>query len=741
MKFGSYLQVKSVYSNEGFEVKCRYLDMEEFDPTNSLCQTLHYCFCSYGSNRSYSSTCNARAAIEEFLKFREWFNNRNPEALQLHALSDIFVEPLRTYLDYRQKRKLPLKPIRSLKNMLSVMSEFDAAFPNILFPKLPKEQTFPNPPLEDQAIDKLDAALKSHVEKLYHKVEYRKEVHEAQPYNYEEILEICYPSGTKKNVYEWYRHSLNNYSTPKVIQVGGVLKKLRNLDPDFQRCLEATEPKKEFIKLYEQESPAYLADKEYNPYEFEGIRRWLPDYTRLLKTFLVHDYPFAVPFKEAIAINTATTYSMKYCKDVISVIFHRFVRTRYIPKRLQNTGIPIISLDELLNLYYPNQEDMAVLMLMIQFQAGWNKETVIAVDRDDFEHGLSGIIDDSQRLITSEKKRGQNTHLPYYKSKTMLAVSNTKDKHSIYNLIKLADDLSSPLSSLEPDELTAYQIGHNRLFSCTTDLADWSKKSRFSSMSNTKTSTRGVRDFLRNNEISDKGERLTRSGEIVNRMRPTWMYIKRKTDPLSLVQLAAGHSSIETTDIHYDSSEQSTRSRKERLTKELHVLMDKLRSRKFSGLMPAQYTKEEDSTIAVFSIPGHNRELWACRNQRLPTWRNYENFIRAGEKCFFLNKCLNCSQIQLFNDSLPYLLERLDYLNKCSQDMPLIEFTQLFCSEYETLKWIIDNWEDGDEVKAARRFQRRNSPLLPKDLASLNPLMKLLSEVTQDNSFLEASND
>ena len=481
---------------------------------------------------------------------------------------------------------------------------------------MPKEKTNPTPPLEEQAIDKLDAALKAHIDRLYNKLEYRQEVHKATPYTYEEVLEMCFPSGSKKNLYEWYRYCLNNYKVPKSIQVTGKLSNIRNLDPDFQQCLAASNPKTAFIALFEQESNDYLSDTEYNPFEYEGVRRWKPDYARVLKTLIEHGYPFEMPFEDVLSINYYTTNAMKNCNDIISVIFHRFVILHTIPKRLEKTGIPLITLDQLINLYYPNQEDMAALMLMLQFQAGWNKETVIALDKEDFEHSLSGMVDETQRIITSEKKRGQNTHLPYLKPKTMLAVSDTKDKYSIYKLIKLAEELSAPLTQLNPYELPKLQKQLNPLFVCTTDHSDWSKKARFGSLDSTKTSTRGVRDFLKTNEITHNGKRLTQSGELVSKIRPTWIYIKRKTEPLSLVQLAAGHASSETTDVHYDSSEQSIRTRKERLSHELSKLMEKFKSRKFAGLMPIQRTKEDDKTLTIFSIPGHNRELWACRDQR-----------------------------------------------------------------------------------------------------------------------------
>lgn len=733
MNKANYLKINSVFVNEGIEVNCRYLTINEFDHNNNLCQVLHYCFCCYSEVKGYASVMYARLAIETFLEFRVEFNKNNPRELQLNHITDLFTEPLKVYLLYLQKNKKKIKAIYSLRTLLNSMLEYDEEFPLILFPKLPKLKSKPNEALEDQAIDSLDTALKHHMNYLHDKLEYRKLVHEAEAYSFDDVMEQCFPSGTKKNIFEWYRFALANNKAPSKIQIAGKLKQVNNLDEEIAALLTSADPKSSFEELYKNESADYLGDKSYNPFEKQGIRAWKPEYTRVLKTFSDHNYPFCMDYDNVLKIHTNSTNSIDECTDIISLLLHRFTVARPISKIRINTGVPVLKLDELINLYYPNQKDMASIMLLLQFQAGWNKETVINLDPDEFEHSMSGVIDENQRLISSEKNRGQGGNLPYSNPKPMLAVSDTKDKYSIINIIKLSIELSKPLSSLRQEEAQTLNKKYSPVFCCTVDFSDWGKKSRYSTLGNTKTSTRGVRDFLKTYEITHAGKRLLQSSDIVSKLRPSWVYLKRKTDPLSLVQLAAGHTSPITTDVHYDNSPQSQKNRKARLSQKIKQLYDRLRERKFKGLLPAEL-KERTSinNITIFSIPGHQRELWACKNQTEPTWKGKELFLEKGEKCFFMNKCLICKNIALFTDSLPYILERFEYLEYCELNMPNIEFSLLLQDEYDVLKWLIDNWGNDEEIKSARIFLRRNRPLLPKDLASLISLMKTLTTVNQN---------
>lgn len=738
MSKASYLSIDSVFPNEGLELKCRYLSMPEFDPDSEICQMLHYGFYLYASNIGYSSACNARLGLEEFLIFRKWYNQENPVALQLHTLSDLFTEPLKIYKEYLQKRKINIKAIYSLRNMLNKAPEYDESFPTILFPKLPQIKTKPQEALDDSAIHSLEFSLKEQIDNLYEKLEFRKLVHEAKAYDFEEVFEEFSPSGTKKNVYEWYRFALNNNANPSAIRPAGKIKDLRNLHPDFAAILCHEDPKTAFVALYDKESSNFLGETIYNPFERLGFRLWNPDLKRVLKTFLDHGYPFNWEYDAILKFHEVTSTSINDYNDIISLICFRFTTARPIQQKRKSTGVLVPNFDELLNLYYPNQLDMASLMLMMMLQVGWNKETVLDLDPNNFEHVLSGTIDEKQRLITAEKNKGQGSNLPYFNPKTMIAVSNTNDKYSLFNLVRLANELSLPLQQIPLEEAVTLNKKYSPLFCCIVDKADWKKKSRFSTMGNTKTSSRGVRDFLSKYEIVHGGTRLKTSSQILGKLRPTWVYLKRKTDPLSVVQMATGHASPVTTDIHYDNSPNAKKDREKRLSDTINDIGEKFKTRKLNGLLPQESNEQSDSkTIVIFSIPGHKRELWGCSDQTNPTWNNHELYVKPKEKCFHINKCWACKNLRLFSDSLPYILDRNDYLERSQLEMPEIEFAQLFLSEYKALKWVVKNWGNKEEIKSARKFLRQYKPLLPKDLSSLIPVMKLVAEQSGKKEFWE----
>ena len=49
-------------------------------------------------------------------------------------------------------------------------------------------------------------------------------------------------------------------------------------------------------------------------------------------------------------------------------------------------------------------------------QTGWNKETVMNVELNDFTHPLSSIANSGNIVITSSKARGQQTDKPYFEA-------------------------------------------------------------------------------------------------------------------------------------------------------------------------------------------------------------------------------------------------------------------------------------------------------------------------------------
>ena len=107
--------------------------------------------------------------------------------------------------------------------------------------------------------------------------------------------------------------------------------------------------------------------------------------------------------------------------------------------------------------------------------------------------------------------------------------------------------------------------------------------------------------------------------------------------------------------------------------------------------------------------------MWGCADQTKPNWVGSEIIATTGKKCWKIKECIFCSQLRIFQDSLPYLMERDAHLSE------LLEsgaggFSSRFVKEQEAIRFILDEWGDYDEIKQAARYRRNNGPLLPRDL-------------------------
>ena len=117
---------------------------------------------------------------------------------------------------------------------------------------------------------------------------------------------------------------------------------------------------------------------EYSPFDnrsrIGGITNWKPEAARILKTFLVNSFPFDIPLN--ILSNEYTARSLTNLNDcncdIVKLIVHRIVR--------YGGRSSIFTLDEILELYYPTEMDMTVIVLKIMLDSGWNKETVLSID-------------------------------------------------------------------------------------------------------------------------------------------------------------------------------------------------------------------------------------------------------------------------------------------------------------------------------------------------------------------------
>ena len=80
----------------------------------------------------------------------------------------------------------------------------------------------------------------------------------------------------------------------------------------------------------------------------------------------------------------------------------------------------------------------------------------------------------------------------------------------------------------------------------------------------------------------------------------------------------------------------------------------------------------------------------------------------------------------MFEDSLPYLMERRIHVVEIMDDQPpsASDYSSELEIEISLIDDILDNWEDDRAIKEAARYQRRNTPLLPRDLNFLQIILE-----------------
>lgn len=479
---------------------------------------------------------------------------------------------------------------------------------------------------------------------------------------------------------------------------------------------------------------------EADPYVYEELisdiktnaYRWETCSKRVLRTLILNGHPFSVSlieFKECFARRKG---EMSKVKDIVDIIYRRYTD----PKRYLKLGQSLPSMEEVLELYFPTIVDQVAVGLFIMLQTGWNKEVLMALDGNNFEHVLTGAVNSNQSLVVSEKNKSQNNNKPFKKPKRFLAPSDKGNKYSVHNLIILAQDLSLPFVNLPVEAGFKDAIdNYNALFLCMRDWRTWLKinkttgeySGRHFSIKHNALWTMGIELFFERYLVEEKNTRLKSAQDINGRLRPTWITFTRnkKKHPLSLIALQQGHASVETTDIYYDSSGPAMQERRKRLRIELNSILSLLQARQFKGLIGEKGNiPVNNDSIRIFTIPGHNKSLWACTNPYKPDWVGHESSVVTDKKCNQISMCLFCSRVCIIEDSLPYLMKRQSTLQEELESFPETEFNSPLTDELEIIQFILQEWNDESALKEASRYLRRNPGLLPRDMQSLSILFE-----------------
>lgn len=706
-------------------VPCDYQGHEFWNRESHLCLSLHVIFVKYAATHRRISGYGLRQAINLFFDFAVEHNARNPEQLHLHRLTDITAETFNNFQTWLLNKNEKKQNAVKLKGAIAQVSKQTDVIPEISLPAISAPFKKKTEPLIGQAFEDLVGAFTSHIDALYEKLEFRKRVMEAEPYTLEEVMETYAAEYTRSNIFEWAQNRIDNKQ--KVHSKNVEFKLKHSTDPELLALLDYPDYYLRFKQIYNDRPDCYRFEKPRDPFLL-SLWYWDPDEARAIKTLLVNGYPMDVPFETLGTTNSSQPLiSKKDCKTIVQLMLFRW--NRLGDKKL--IKFPVKPWDDFLGLYFPTMVDMSCIIMFIMLQSNWNKETVLTVDENNFEHPLTGAMSEAQVIIQSEKNRSQGVGKPYYAPKAIVAVSSKADRYSSYNLIQLADKLAEPLKGYAFDVIPYGQenLTYNPLFLCLRYYGTWATRGgRHTSATNMRAFVRGVKDFLTAYPVYENGNRLVSAKQITKRLRPTWTLIQRNKhgSGLGLLSMLMSHIDSMVTDVHYDSSGAAVQDRFNRLRSELEAVMDLLRQRHFKGLLGKREERRVELPLKIFHIPGMEKPLWGCSNQLKPTWYGARTYVKQGERCYSIKNCLFCEQCNLYEDSLPYLIQRRIHVVELVEDQPdnESEYSSSLESELSILDSILDNWEDPDALKEAVRYQRRNDSLLPHDLDFLQLILE-----------------
>jgi hypothetical protein len=645
----------------------------------------------------------------------------------LKALTDITAPIFKSFHYYTLGRGEKSEVTIALRAALSLVARETEVIPFLDLPPISPSPSNPNHPLAADGAASIKESLNRQIDLIYEKLRFRDEVHHSIPYTFEELSPLIEKSFTEHQVMVWVKHQTARGNKMSRCRLASRTKFCVTLHGVMTSPVVAMK----LLKEYELKQGEVLIPPDFDPEMGikDNIYNWKPDWCRVLKTFIVHNFPFYLSNTQLQSdYSNHSLTSKNQCTNAVQIIIFRLTKSsKYFKSRYEISP----SVSQVLYKYYPSQVDMSAIFLMMMLQSGWNKETVMAINQDDFEHALTGVIESNIKIIFSEKVRGSTrtgTHALNKAPQTpkrMYSPSNAEDPYSLYNLILLAKDLIKPLYAIQQPPDINYQIDNgNRLFSYLNKYFAWRYQLISTLDGHVSRLSLAVAEFLQLYPVVDNGKRLVRTADVTSRLRPTWTAHRKQQFSLELVSQLLGHEFEATTDVYYDSSPQAHRERLTRLRGELEDVLHLLRIRKFKGLLSAHAESKANADLHIFHIPGHELALWGCTDRYTPDWYGHRSQVRDGELCAHLEQCCFCSRVRILQDSLPYLIERRVHIEEQLSDAQDLPQAGRLEDELTTLIFILDNWQDNDAVKHAVRYRNRHKPLLPRNLSDLNLIFK-----------------
>lgn len=720
--------VPVIFGSNGKTITCTYVNHPAWDDKANIWMTLHFIMLKIGPKRVSGWGYTFRLAIQYFLDFVADHNKRNTPELYIQHIRDLTPSIYRAFALFLDKTGKSRKHAQILKTAIKKGGEESIAVPSLDLPTIKKGSRSSTEPLSEEGVKSLTFATRKIVDGIREKIANRKLIDNSEPYTYEELLGLFTPKLSKRDIIIWIKHKLRKGE--RIVKEKALLRMEKCDDPEI---MELHNERILAPKLIEMAAahPDICVPDNYDPdgRRFDSWKSALLDPYRLVKTLNDHQFPFSFSDEELRTnYNSRHIAKIRNCDTVIKLILHKLNITR-IPynQAYEDKTLHMLSLDGHMALYYPTAIDMVGLASLMMLQSGWNKESVMDVDKDNFEHPLTSTVEESIKIITSEKIRGQGSSVPYLKPKQILAASDSDNPFSSYNLILLAKDFTAPLAPYlngVVDPLRNRQV--NTLFAYVRPWSGWLKADGSTAINTMDYETRfalAMKELLTNFEVIDNGRRLTSASEVTRRLRATWLFYNAEEIPFAFLSQLMGHQSRDTTDESYDNSPQAQGRRLKRLRSVLEYIVELLRARKFKGLLGKRAKALAETRLSVFFLPHLERALWACGNRYKPDWPGAPKLAK-GEKCKALDQCFFCSHVWILEDSLPYLIERLAHIDELLRDSSVSEFGSRLEAEQLNITTILDEWVDEDAIDEALQYRTLNSPLLPRNLRELRLIFK-----------------
>jgi len=134
---------------------------------------------------------------------------------------------------------------------------------------------------------------------------------------------------------------------------------------------------------------------------------------------------------------------------------------------------------------------------------------------------------------------------------------------------------------------------------------------------------------------------------------------------------------------------------------------------KSGGTSPTSGSPEK--TDMYILSPDGLTYILVCSSPLAPTWPGHEQFVPAGTRCCYFNRCGQCARAIVFRENLPYIARRILDIEELHADLDPIAWTMQYADEYQSWHDILEQWTEREpsDVEDAWRQARSGLVLLP----------------------------